>query len=203
MNVFTNTNVEFDLQLFNGCVTVTNPTTGNVQVYEIKTENWGSKEKPNKVRVLYRKDGWKWERFACLNRQGSVSLFHACLTSEYRAHASILSNPEAWIVKHSFEYQAECTCRICGRQLTQTDSIRSGIGPVCLGHVGLKDDAKRFKKLGDKELYGELRTALAHRDWELALLAWGWMVDPGQRTAAKQAYYLARNPRVTGAKRAA
>jgi hypothetical protein len=188
----TNTDIEFELELFNGCVTVTNPESGKFCTYEIKTENWGSKKNGIKVRVLYLKEGHCFKRFACFNDLGGLSFFHDTNTSHYHAHASILQNPETWIAKHSFEYRASCTCRICGRELTNSDSIRSGIGPVCIHNVGLGDDAKRFKKLGDGELYGEVRDAIQNGRWEVAKLAWGWMVSPHQRAAAKQAYSRAR-----------
>lgn len=189
-----NTDIEFDLELFNGCVTVTNPHSHNFCTYEIKTEQWGGKEHGRKVRVLYLKEGHTFKRFACFNMQGGLSFFHDTNTRHYHAHSTILQFPEVWIADHQFEYRAECRCRICSRPLTNSDSIRSGIGPVCIGHVGLEEDAKRFKKMTDAELYGEVRSAVLAKSWEVAKLAWGWMTSPHQREAAKIAYKAARFP---------
>lgn len=189
------TDIEFELELFNGCVTVTNPESGNSCTYEIKTETWGGKEHGRKVRVLYVKQGHIFKRFACFNALGKLSFFHDTNTSHYHAHSTILRFPEEWIAKHGFEYRAERTCRICGRALTNHDSVRSGIGPVCIERVGLAADAKRFKSMDDNELYGELRAALRDGSWKLAKLSWGWMVSPHLRQAAKQAYVDARSPR--------
>ena len=187
-----NTDTEYSVELFNGHLTVTNPTTGGVQIYRIRTEKWGPKRNKRKVRVVAKKVGRDFESFAIVNGEGEVKPFRKFDDKTHRAHASIVANPEGWISKHGFGYQVECTCRECGRELTDPDSIRSGIGPVCIKHLGLHQQKLLFKSMDDGELFGEFRSALADRDWELARLAWGWMTSPDYRESAKLAFRKAR-----------
>ncbi|MDS0257469.1 hypothetical protein ApAK_07295 [Thermoplasmatales archaeon AK] len=59
-------------------------------------------------------------------------------------------------------------CIRCGRELTDPDSVRRGIGPVCLSH---KDGRERRQELLPEEIIltpgmgGEIASLIAPRPW--------------------------------------
>ena len=185
----------FDLRLFNGLITVTNTRTGNHQVYRIHTEKktWKKAdgvERTERFRKIAKKvtrkhGSWDFVNFAKIDDNGLVFLFPEFRDAQHRVHVSILLHPERQAEEHGLDYQVSCTCRICGRALTHPDSIKSGIGPVCIGYVGLSEFAKKIKRMSDEERFSELRSACHGKRMGEALIAFGYIDEPKQRDAAK------------------
>jgi hypothetical protein len=126
----------FDVKTHNGCITIHNKMTGNHRTFKIRTQNDKSKFAPGSrvVSLLTgpdREDYRNWQSFGFANPSGIV-VFRKYADTEF-AKFSIMLNNKAQYEALGCEYMIESTCRVCNRQLTEPESIRSGIGPVCAG----------------------------------------------------------------------
>jgi Family of unknown function (DUF6011) len=126
----------------NGYITVENPKTGDHRTFRVKLETWNEGE-PNEVtnRVVSlltgpdRTRARDWTKFAFV-KDGEVKVWNkfkleiALKPSPFPSYAKILNDPERG-EELGLRYMLEGRCRACDRALTNPESIRSGIGPVC------------------------------------------------------------------------
>ena len=122
----------------NGKFTVTNLKTGNHRTYQIKTVT--GKDKPlygkRIVSMLTGPDnGNDYKGFAFLrvadNGKVYVNVWKKFQGGAFDGHAKLLENLETLLDQGTVDVQAATKCRICNLDLTDPDSIASGIGPIC------------------------------------------------------------------------
>lgn len=127
----------FKLATHNGCVTISNPATGNHRTFRIRTQSKDSTFRPGE-RIVALLDGpdntTNYLQFGFVNADGTISLWNRYRNSEvFQQYTKLLMAPEVWSKNHGLRYQVEGRCRVCNRLLTDPESISSGIGPVCGG----------------------------------------------------------------------
>lgn len=130
------------LKIFNGRYTIKNRKTGEHRTFEIKTKPMDSTFAPGKrvVAVLTGPDNtadylgfgfvedhgivvWKSKR----GEPGKKSSFEWYADMIWSLALDSGSSPFA----EAYEFLMEGTCAVCNRPLTEPESIKSGIGPVC------------------------------------------------------------------------
>jgi len=130
----------FDVRTHNGRVTIENPATGGHRTFRIRTQPADAKFAPGKrvVSLLTGPDnGHDYTGFAFAD-EGGVHVWAKYRAREfeadtvYQTYARMLADPERWKARGCV-YLFEGRCRVCNRALTDPESIRSGIGPVCAG----------------------------------------------------------------------
>ena len=124
----------FDPTTHNGRITISNPATGGHRTFRIRTQPMESNFAPGK-RVLSILDGPDNERdyqgFGFVDSFG-VHVWSKKRIGDWLTFADMIENPTKWQGLGA-EYMHEGTCRRCNRTLTDPESIRSGIGPICAG----------------------------------------------------------------------
>jgi len=115
----------------NGCITVKNPATGNHRTFQIKTVKNGPLEGKRILSILIGSDNENdYLPIGFIGKHGfSIWKKHQGKGFEKTATALLPEIQE----KHNLEVYFEGKCRVCNRKLTDPDSIRLGIGPVCRG----------------------------------------------------------------------
>lgn len=187
-----------NIQLYNGLIHVENPKTGKSQLYRI---------------VSHRKEGYKtryieqgyymsdtyviFSAIGTIDERGEVHILDS-LTRSKRAHTihkhlNVLNYPCHMMEQKGLRYAACTTCRRCGAELTDYDSVITGIGPVCIKHWGLKEHAQRLKKGTDSTRFGELRQAVRDGQMQLAYLALGYIEQDEVRHTARRYMYDIRD----------
>lgn len=186
-----------NIQLYNGLVHVTNPKTGNIQLYRITSH------RKEKYKTRYIEQGhFMSDTYVLFNNIGKIdergevsileSLQHSKRAETIHKHLNILNFPYHFMAQKGLLYASCTTCRRCGAELTDYDSVLTGIGPVCIGHWGLKEHAQRLKKGTDSTRFGELRQAIHDDDMPLAYLALGFIEQDEVRHTARRYLYTIR-----------
>lgn len=123
----------FSIKTHNGEITIKNRNTGDHRTFAIKTQAEDARFAPGK-RVAYLLSGPSdYSGFGFVNADGTISVWKSKRGSgHFETYARMLAHPERYEGKGA-EYMFAGTCRKCNRQLTNPDSIESGIGPVCAG----------------------------------------------------------------------
>lgn len=125
----------------NGWFTVENPKTGEHRTFEVKTRNFGTEDKPAPKRVVSlltgpnRESRDNWKAFAFATDSG-VKVWKKEQGGAFDKYAAILTHVDAG-ERYGLIYMVESRCRVCNRPLTNPESIRSGIGPICAGLGGI------------------------------------------------------------------
>jgi len=133
--------MSFKVSTHNGKVTIKNPATGKHRTFRIRTQPEDSRFAPGKRVVSLRVGGhsdadWKgWTGFAFVDADGQIKVWRKKQNGNWPVYARMLEYPETFESKGA-EYQFEGHCRRCNRELTNPNSIESGIGPVCAKIIG-------------------------------------------------------------------
>lgn len=124
---------------YNGYVTIENPATGAHRTFSIKSEVWNAdtdREVRKRVVALLtgpdRASRGDWARFADVRDDGFVHVWKSKSSDTFEAFRKMLNNPQCGEAL-GLNYMFEGCCRRCNRRLSNPESIRSGIGPVCAG----------------------------------------------------------------------
>ena len=118
----------FNLKHQNGRITVYNPATTRSKVFRVCTQPEHALVRPNQ-RLVSTQDKGFYYSFGVVNKNGTISLWNQYQRSEYQYYVDILTRPQRWI--HLVTFKFDPWCYICNRPLTDAESIRTGIGPVC------------------------------------------------------------------------
>lgn len=122
----------FSPKTHNGFVTVKNTKTGKHRVMRIWSKDFGGDKK--RVAGLLtgrnRDVNDDWTDFAFVGDDGRLRVWKRHRGTEYDALAKILEHVERG-EELGLEYHIEGRCRLCNRELTDPESISTGIGPVC------------------------------------------------------------------------
>ena len=129
--------------IFNGRYTIENTKTKEHRTFQIKTQKEGAKFAPGKrlVALLSGPDNEAdYTGFAFIDDKGIMvwSKKRGSLAgrSPYEWYANMLwslateGEKSSWYVK-GYRLLSEATCLRCNRTLTEPESLRTGLGPVC------------------------------------------------------------------------
>ena len=119
----------------NGTLTIGNPATGEHRTFQVRTQPEDSDFAAGErvVALLSGPDNTADYRPFGFVTDAGIRVWRRHRGTVFDAYARMLNSPAAWIAKHQLSYQFATTCRRCNRQLTDPESIRTGIGPVCRG----------------------------------------------------------------------
>lgn len=120
----------------NGKFTVKSLRTGDHRTFQVRTQPNDAKFAPGR-RVLSLLTGSDNENnytgFAFVDDHGIHVYSKYGEGSVYRKYAEMLEKLQEHITEGRIEVMASTTCRVCNRTLTEPESVKSGIGPVCAG----------------------------------------------------------------------
>lgn len=151
-----------EIAKYNGIITMDNRRSGGYVYVKLKTKTWTKMINGEKVEQTFRIAAWGKTRaadqdFAFVSEDGRLKLWNRFSDKSVEAKlAKLLNQPHA-ATHAGVRFGFEKTCRECGRKLTTPDSIRLGVGPVCMAQW--KSQWVRLKALSDDALVGELRAA--------------------------------------------
>lgn len=136
--------IDLQLATHNGEITITNPATGQHRTFRIRTQPKDAKFAPGKriVSLLTGSDNTSsYRSFAFVDDDGVVRVWRAKQgqngqLSDFDKFADLLNRADYFQVNYSLEYLFSGHCIRCNRLLTEPESIRLGIGPVCRNLVG-------------------------------------------------------------------
>ncbi len=122
----------------NGCLTITNTLTGNHRTFRIRTQNDPAGFAPGEriVSLLTGPDNTSdYTGFGFVKDNGKIVVWRKYRgqggeKSAYEKYADLLMYPEHY-EQRGFVYEFSIRCRKCNRELTTSESIASGIGPIC------------------------------------------------------------------------
>ena len=131
--------------IHNGRYTVQNTRTGEHRTFSVKTQKDNARFAPGKRIVALltgpnNEDDYKG--FGFVDGSGrSIAVWSSKRgTTGKRSHFEWYANMLVDLICGGTEWAArgyvvlvERTCRVCNRTLTEPESIRSGIGPICAG----------------------------------------------------------------------
>lgn len=125
----------FNYLTHNGKITIENVNRGTHKTLKIRTIRKDASWMPG-ARILSVKVDKSYIQFAFVEAHG-VRIWrnkHAMLPDQEKrlreALVDMLTNPKKW-ENRGFKFTYASTCRMCNKELTTPESIRSGIGPVC------------------------------------------------------------------------
>lgn len=137
----TTTQSSVDIVRYNGTLTVTNPATGQHRTFRIKTVMKGQLKGLRVLQLLIGPDNQSdYKGFAFVQPSGRVTVWTSCKGREENGvktqsvfeQLAMIVERSAWYAQHrGLEYQYSVLCRRCNRELTDPESIASGIGPIC------------------------------------------------------------------------
>ena len=129
----------FDLSLHNGILTIQNPASGEHRTFRIRRRSEKSKFAPGQRTVgllVGSCNQTDYQEFAFVGDDGRVILWRKHRESAfYQWVAKCLTNPERYVEKVAFNFEARC--RRCSRVLSTPDSVSVGLGPECRGKEGM------------------------------------------------------------------
>ncbi len=145
------------LATHNGIFTVTSITTGEHRTFRIKTQAEDAKFAPGSrvVSLLTGPDNSNdYKSFGFVN-PGYQDNIKIAVWKKYRGsgwdkrstfekYAATLENLSSLEGQGKIEILVEGLCRICNRKLTEPESLKTGIGPVCAGRVDNTKPYDRF-----------------------------------------------------------
>lgn len=126
----------------NGKFTVQSRVTGEHRTFQVKTQPSDARFAPGEriVSLLSGPDNMDSYTGFGFMQAGGIAVWtkkrgNGGVKSAFDLHAEILFGlvVDGAFSEYAQEYQllAETTCRVCNRVLTEPESIRSGIGPIC------------------------------------------------------------------------
>jgi hypothetical protein len=116
-----------------GFLTLRNPETDGHQVFHIKSQADDAKFAAGR-RILTLVEGkGRGERtsFAFIGDRRIFLWKRFSGDKPWTTYVSMMEDPRAWSARITYHFEARC--RACGRELTDPESIRLGIGPKCRG----------------------------------------------------------------------
>jgi hypothetical protein len=125
---------QFAIATHNGTITVSNPATGNYRTFRIRTQKPNARFAPGAriVSLLVGPDNTEdFRHFGFVTADGRVNVWERFKGQQYDRFARMLSNANNEAVKFGLVFQWKATCRKCGKALTDTESLRTGLGPTC------------------------------------------------------------------------
>ncbi len=114
----------------NGVFTITSKKTGQHRTFRVKTQSADSTFMPGERIVSMRDPDGIYVGFGFVESDGRVTVWRS-RQKTYGKYVKLLENLQAYADSGMIELQAATTCRKCNRQLTNPESIESGIGPHC------------------------------------------------------------------------
>lgn len=129
----------------NGKFTIQNRVTGEHRTFRVKTQAIDASFAPGRrtVGLLTGKDNENaYTNFAFMDRDG-ITVWTKKQGGPYDVYARMLYTLvvdgafSPYAEKYSLQY--ETVCRVCNRTLTEPESIRTGIGPICAGRAAPGD----------------------------------------------------------------
>lgn len=133
----------FGVRTHNGYITIENTKTGGHRTFQIRTEVWNRdtnrEERKRVVSLLIgpnRESKDNWKRFGFADERG-VTVWRRLASEDgsFEKFAALLEEPQKG-ENSGLVYHCAGSCRRCNTDLTNPDSIRAGIGPVCAGYDG-------------------------------------------------------------------
>ena len=126
---------EIDLRDFVGCVTITNPATGQHRTFRIRRQPDNAQFAPGQrvVSLLTGSDNENdYTGFGFVTDAGHICLWKKQRDSKtFIAYRNMLEDPIRYEDSHGLQYATEKRCRRCFRLLTDPVSIAAGMGPEC------------------------------------------------------------------------
>lgn len=134
----------------NGTYTFTN-AAGEHRTFKIKTQAKDAKFAPGKrvAALLTGSDNENdYRGFAFVDENGAIHVWQSKRTPAFQYYANMIAaaasavqnmidkeTPEASfeLQGHKYQVQVSKRCLVCNRALTDPDSIRRQIGPICMG----------------------------------------------------------------------
>jgi hypothetical protein len=121
----------------NGKITVSNVNTGQHRTFKVNTQPQDARFAAGKrvVSLFVGQDNqnpFEYKGFGFVNSAGTVQVWRRYKDTEFEVFGRMLSNV-SYFERKGAEYLFSGRCIRCNRELTNPDSIRSGIGPVCAG----------------------------------------------------------------------
>lgn len=131
-------NDQINIETHNGYLTIHNPETDGHRTFKIQTQSKDSAFFPGQriVSLLTGPDRDSFHNWKSIGRVvgNQISLWKKLRGEKlFETYAKMVSSPEKY---PSLDYMLEGRCRICNRELTNPESIESGIGPVCRKNHG-------------------------------------------------------------------
>ena len=123
----------FKLATHNGTITLRNPATGGHRTFQVRTQHEESNFAPGQRVVSLLCDGESYRGFGFVTDDGSINVWRKKATPLFAKYADMLIRTDHYAGQHGVDYMFEGRCRVCNRQLTNPESIETGIGPVCAG----------------------------------------------------------------------
>lgn len=126
---------QFSVATHNGTITIRNTQTGGYRTFRIRTQKADSKFAPGKriVSLLIGSNNKNdYRGFAFIGDNGRVFVWSKMRSENdtFEKFADMLARPQHY-ESLGCEYLWSERCRCCNRKLTDPESIKSGIGPVC------------------------------------------------------------------------
>lgn len=123
----------FSVATHNGWITIHNPKTDDHRTFQIATsKSMGGKRVVSMLTGPDREDWRNWTGFGFASEDGSINVWRKHEGSVFEKMARLLERPDLG-EEYGLNYLFEGRCRVCNRALTNPESIRTGIGPVCAG----------------------------------------------------------------------
>lgn len=121
-----------DLSRYNGAVTVKNPKTDGHRTFRIWTVKNGGLAGSRLVGLLTGSDNEvDYRAFGFVSSEGQVILWKKYAGTDFEKFSKILNQPEWFSQNYGLSYQFAVRCRKCNRELTDPESISTGLGPIC------------------------------------------------------------------------
>lgn len=125
----------FSIRTHNGFVTMTSKKTNEHRTFRVWSQGKDAKFMPTKrlLGLLTGPDNESdYRTFGVLGDDGQIHLWRKHQGDKFFQWVSLaLVNPERFLEKVDFSFDARC--RKCNRLLTDPESCRLGIGPICRG----------------------------------------------------------------------
>jgi hypothetical protein len=124
----------FDVTRHDGFVTLNNTRTGQHRKFAVKTKKSGAFAGKRLVYLVLGADAEDrsgWMPFGDVDEFG-IRVWKKNLGTDMEKFAKLLERPSRYAAV-GLEYLVDARCRRCGRTLTNPDSIKTGLGPICAG----------------------------------------------------------------------
>jgi hypothetical protein len=133
---------QFAIATHNGTITVNNPATGNHRTFRIRTQKQDAKFAPGEriVSLLTGPNNTEdFTAFGFVTDDGRIIVWRKHIGTQFERYARLLMNAEQEAVKFGLEFVWSAKCKKCNRELTDPESVSTGMGTTCrLLSKGLK-----------------------------------------------------------------
>jgi len=125
--------------LYNGFYTIQNQHTGEHRTFRIHTQSPDSSFAPGKRIIAMLIAGSHYRQFAFLDHDDTIRLwskFSDSAKNKWWWYKTMLWHIAKGIPSREFDIgrytiMLDKRCKVCNKQLTNPESLRTGIGPVC------------------------------------------------------------------------